>query len=61
MLKIGDKVLIKHGMFLNYNGTVEHVFDYNNAKRYTVSVYKGKNISEKYITTGVEGDFEKIN
>lgn len=60
MLNIGDKVLVKRGVFLNHEGIIEHKFNYNNMERYTVGIFKGKNITEKYIATGVETDFEKI-
>jgi len=60
MLKIGDKVLIKKGVFINQTGTIEHEFDYNNLKRYTVAIFKGKNIENKFIATCSEYDLETL-
>jgi len=58
MLKPGDTVLIKRGVFVNYTGVIEHEFLYNGLTRYTISIYKDKNLENKFITTCSEHDVE---
>ena len=58
MFQIGDKVLIKRGIFVNYEGTIEREFEYNGLKRFTVAILKGKSIDTKYVATCDEQDLE---
>lgn len=58
MLKPGDTVLIKRGIFLNHTGVIEHEFHYNGLTRYTISIHKNKNLENKFIATCSEHDVE---
>lgn len=60
MDKIGSKVLIKRGLFVGSEGIVENKFQYKNVDTYTVAIFRGKNITDKFITTVSDSDFEVI-
>ena len=60
MDKIGKKVLVKHGIFVGYEGVIIGVFQYKGNDVYVVDMYRGKNITEKFTTTVSESGFEYI-
>ena len=51
MKKIGKKVLVKSGLFKDYNGAVSGIFKYRGEDIYVIEIFKGKNITDKFITT----------
>ena len=57
---IGKKILVKRGLFANNEGVIENTFRYKGRDIYTVAIFKGKNITEKYITTVENNEFEII-
>lgn len=61
MNKIGQKVLVKQGVFVGYKGTISGVFQYKGSDVYVIDMYRGKNITEKFITTASENGIEYIH
>lgn len=60
MSKIGDRVSIKRGIFIGNEGTIENTFKYKGIDTYVVSIFRGKNITEKFVTTVSDNDFEIV-
>ena len=61
MDKIGKKVLVKHGIFVGYEGVISGVFQYKGNDVYVIEMCRGKNITEKFITTAGENGIEYIH
>ena len=61
MNNVGKKVLVKSGLFYGYEGTISGVFQYNGSEIYVIDMYRGKNITEKFITTVNNSGIEYIS